>query len=177
MSTEIVPIEDYQLTRRADTTALATELADFIKAKGLSSNIQGKEFVNVEGWQYAGSRLGIVPIVRDTKDLTCEEGGKTVIRFEARVELLDLRSGQIIGAGEAECDNTESGKKFYARYAIKSMAQTRAVGKAYRNCLAWIIRAAGYNPCSAPLPYPLEKEAGPSRDGRQLFMVKACLRR
>ena len=30
-----------------------------------------------------------------------------------------------------------------------SMAQTRAIGKAYRNCLAWIIRAAGYEPTPA----------------------------
>jgi hypothetical protein len=29
------------------------------------------------------------------------------------------------------------------------MAQTRAIGKAYRNCLAWIIRAAGYEPTPA----------------------------
>jgi hypothetical protein len=146
MSTDIIPIDCYQLSRTADTTALAVELAGFIKDNGLSTNIQNKEFVQVEGWQYAGSRLGIVPITRWTKDLTCEEGGKIIIRFEVRVELFDLRSQQVIGAGEAECDNTESGKKFYARYAIKSMAQTRAVGKAYRNCLAWIIKAAGYNP-------------------------------
>lgn len=147
-STELatVNIDGYQLSRTADTTALATELASFIKEMKLSTNVQGKEFVNVEGWQYAGSRLGIVPIVRETKDLSFSEDGKQIIRFEARVELLDLRSQQVIGAGEAECDNTESGKKFYARYAIKSMAQTRAVGKAYRNCLAWIIKAAGYNP-------------------------------
>lgn len=30
-----------------------------------------------------------------------------------------------------------------------SMAQTRAIGKAYRNILAWIIRAAGYEPTPA----------------------------
>jgi hypothetical protein len=29
------------------------------------------------------------------------------------------------------------------------MAQTRAIGKAYRNILAWIIRAAGYEPTPA----------------------------
>jgi hypothetical protein len=41
-----------------------------------------------------------------------------------------------------------------------SMAQTRAVGKAYRNILAWIIRAAGYEPTPAEeMDYDTNKAA------------------
>ena len=58
-----------------------------------------------------------------------------------------------MGAGFAVCSNKESGKKFYQEFAIMSMAQTRAIGKAYRNCLAWIIRAAGYEPTPAEEMY------------------------
>lgn len=142
---EIIQIESYDLANADDGAKLATVLADYIKKNNLSTKVQGKDFVNVEGWQYAGSRLGIVPRVVWTKDLSTD----AVIRFECRVELYDLNRREVIGSGEAECDSTESGKKFYARYAIKSMAQTRAVGKAFRNMLAWIIKAAGYNPTPA----------------------------
>jgi len=71
------------------------------------------------------------------------------LKYQAKVTLYDLRHGTTVGAGFAICSNKESGKKFYQEFAIASMAQTRAIGKAYRNILAWIIRAAGYEPTPA----------------------------
>jgi hypothetical protein len=71
------------------------------------------------------------------------------IKYQAKVTLFDMRSQHTVGAGFAICSNKESGKKFYQEFAIASMAQTRAIGKAYRNILAWIIRAAGYEPTPA----------------------------
>jgi hypothetical protein len=58
-----VKVESYDISRSDETLDLAKDLAKFIKDNKLTTNVQGKEFVNVEGWQYAGSRLGIVPIV------------------------------------------------------------------------------------------------------------------
>lgn len=135
----------YDIARADETLALATDLAKFIRENKLTHNVQGKEYVNVEGWQYAGSRLGIVPIVEQVIDMSHD----AEIKYNARVTLFDLRSQQTVGAGFAVCSNKENGKKFYAEYAIASMAQTRAIGKAYRNILAWIIRAAGYEPTPA----------------------------
>ncbi|GAA3994986.1 hypothetical protein GCM10022408_01690 [Hymenobacter fastidiosus] len=138
-------VESYDISRSDETLHLATDLAKFIKDNKLTTNVQGKEFVNVEGWQYAGSRLGIVPIVDHVINVSTE----TEIKYQAKVTLFDLRSGHIVGAGFAICSNKEQGKKFYQEFAIMSMAQTRAIGKAYRNILAWIIRAAGYEPTPA----------------------------
>jgi hypothetical protein len=73
----------------------------------------------------------------------------TELKYQAKVNLLNLRTEQVVGAGFAICSNKEQGKKFYQEFAIASMAQTRAIGKAYRNILAWIIRAAGYEPTPA----------------------------
>ncbi|HEX8349632.1 MAG TPA: hypothetical protein VF598_06710 [Hymenobacter sp.] len=138
-------VESYDISRSDETLHLATDLAKFIKDNKLSTTVQGKEFVNVEGWQYAGSRLGIVPIVDHVINVSTE----TELKYQAKVTLFDLRSGHTVGAGFAVCSNKESGKKFYQEFAIMSMAQTRAIGKAYRNILAWIIRAAGYEPTPA----------------------------
>lgn len=138
-------VESYDISRSDETLHLATDLAKFIKDNKLSTTVQGKEFVNVEGWQYAGSRLGIVPIVDHVINVSTE----TELKYQAKVTLFDLRSGHTVGAGFAVCSNKEAGKKFYQEFAIMSMAQTRAIGKAYRNILAWIIRAAGYEPTPA----------------------------
>ncbi|MGV3504155.1 MAG: hypothetical protein ACO1O1_10630 [Adhaeribacter sp.] len=138
-------IESYDIAKSDETLHLAVDLAKFIKENKLYQNIQGKEFVNVEGWQYAGSRLGILPIVEELTNMSTD----TELKFQAKVNLFNLRTEQIVGAGFAICSNKEQGKKFYQEFAIASMAQTRAIGKAYRNALAWIIRAAGYEPTPA----------------------------
>ena len=143
--TKKVKIESYDISRSDETLDLAKDLAKFIKDNKLTTNVQGKEFVNVEGWQYAGSRLGIVPIVEHVINVSNEQE----LKYQAKVTLWDMRHQTTVGAGFAVCSNKESGKKFYQEFAIMSMAQTRAIGKAYRNCLAWIIRAAGYEPTPA----------------------------
>jgi hypothetical protein len=138
-------VESYDISRSDETLQLATDVARFIKENKLFMNMQGKEYVNVEGWQYAGSRLGILPIVEELTNLS--DGQE--VKYQARVRLLNLRNEQIIGSGFAICSNKEPGKKFFQEFAIASMAQTRAIGKAYRNILAWLIRAAGYDPTPA----------------------------
>jgi hypothetical protein len=138
-------VESYDISRSDETLHLATDLAKFIKENKLTTTVQGKEFVNVEGWQYAGSRLGIVPIVDHVINVSNDQE----LKYQAKVTLFDMRSGHTVGAGFAICSSKEQGKKFYQEFAIMSMAQTRAIGKAYRNILAWIIRAAGYEPTPA----------------------------
>ncbi len=135
-------VESYDISKSDETLRLATDLAKFIRENKLFLTIQGKEYVNVEGWQYAGSRLGILPVVEELTNLSDEHE----VKYQARVTLLNLRTEQVVGSGFAICSNKENGKKYYQEFAIASMAQTRAIGKAYRNILAWVIRAAGYEP-------------------------------
>ena len=154
--TKKAKVESFDIARSDETLDLAKDLAKFIKDNKLSTTVQGKEFVNVEGWQYAGSRLGIVPIVEHVINV----GSPEELKYQAKVTLFDIRHGVTVGAGFAVCSNKESGKKFYQEFAIMSMAQTRAVGKAYRNILAWIIRAAGYEPTPAEeMDYDTNKAA------------------
>ena len=139
-------IESYDIANSNETLHLAQDLAKFIKENRLFHNIQGKAYVNVEGWQYAGARLGILPIIEELCRIESENGE---LKYQAEVKLLNLRNQQVVGSGFAICSNKEFGKKSYQEFAIASMAQTRAIGKAYRNILAWIIRAAGYEPTPA----------------------------
>jgi len=135
----------YKLDNPKSLEDLAAELATYIKDKKLSKQIRNEQYVYVEGWQYAGGRLGIVPIIRETKNLTI---GST-FKYWAKCELLDMHSGTIVGCGEAICSKQESKKKTFDEYAILSMAQTRSIGKAYRNLLGWLMKSAGFT--STPL--------------------------
>ena len=144
-------IESYDIANSYETMHLAQDLARFIKENKLFHHIQGKAYVNVEGWQYAGARLGILPVIEELNRIPTEDAE---VKYQAQVKLYNLKSQveghpQIVGSGFAICSNRENGKRNYQEFAIASMAQTRAIGKAYRNILAWIIRAAGYEPTPA----------------------------
>ncbi|WKN43090.1 hypothetical protein [Tunicatimonas pelagia] len=139
-------IDSYDIANSYETMHLAQDLARFIKENKLFHHIQGKAYVNVEGWQYAGSRLGILPVIDDLVNISLDN---SETKYQAKVRLLNLKTQQTVGSGFAICSNRENGKRNYQEFAIASMAQTRAIGKAYRNILAWIIRAAGYEPTPA----------------------------
>jgi hypothetical protein len=146
MDNQITNQPRFDLINSDSMLNLSKDLAKLIKEKGLSSNIQGKQFVNVEGWQFAGASLGLMPIITETTDLTRRgtEPGQVEIKYMAKCEVRNINTGQLVATGIAICSNFEHSKKRFDEYAILSMAQTRAIGKAYRNLLAWLMKAAGF---------------------------------
>jgi hypothetical protein len=62
----------------------------------------------------------------------------------ATCEVRNINTGLVVATGIALCSNGEKTKRYFDEYAILSMAQTRAIGKAYRNLLAWLMKAAGF---------------------------------
>jgi hypothetical protein len=116
-------------------TQVATALSSVLKKQGLTKRISGKDYVQVEGWTLCGSMLGVFPVVEWTRPV---EGG-----WEARVEAR-TRDGATVGAAEAECLRSEKRWKDADDYAVRSMAQTRAISKALRAPLGFIVALAGY---------------------------------
>lgn len=121
-------------------TEFAGQLKDLIVNNKLCTPLKGKNYVNVEGWQIAGAFLGIEPSVEKVENIS---DGNT-IRYRAEVSLTDTKTGRKCGYGVAICTNKEPGKEKFAEYAVASMAQTRAVGKAFRVKLGWLLKLAGY---------------------------------
>lgn len=134
---------------------IATHLADMIKQQKLSVQINGKEFVTAEGWTTMGAMLGVFPNVEWTKKL---ETGADETAWEARVTITD-KNGRAVGSGEAMCSSKElmlGRPRWKDEYAIRSMAQTRAISKAYRLPFSWIMKLAGYEVTPAEEMPPLE---------------------
>ena len=150
----------YELINKDSMLQLSNELSKLIREKGLSSNIQGKQFVNVEGWQFAGASLGLMPIITETKDLSNENS----IKYMATCEVRNINTGAVVATGIALCSNSEKTKRYFDEYAILSMAQTRAIGKAYRNLLAWLMKAAGFEATPAEeMDFANEEPKKPSK--------------
>jgi hypothetical protein len=160
----------------ARATAISDELARVIHDKRLYARIGGKEHVLVEGWALLGSMLGLFPYTVWTRPLP--DG------WEARVEARTL-TGHPIAAAEAECLRSERKWARADDYAVRSMAQTRAVSKALRQPLGFVMLLAGFDATPGeeipPEDEPGEKngpippEIRPSPD--QLERIKELLAR
>src|SRR5688572_2857689 len=85
----------------------ANELKRFIVAQKLYSDVKGKNFVNVEGWQFAGAAMGIYPIVEKLEDVSVQ--GE--VKYRAEVKLVQMETDKIVGYGVAICSSKESSKK------------------------------------------------------------------
>lgn len=131
--------EQIELVSPSQILDFATNLKDMIVKNKLFTNIRGKNYVNVEGWQIAGAFTGTFPIVESVDNLS--EGN--TYKYRAEVSLRD-KDGNKVGYGVAICTNKEAGKTNFDEYAVASMAQTRAVGKAFRMKIGWLLKVAGY---------------------------------
>lgn len=154
-------MENLSLTKPEQALQVASTLQAFVIERKLTANIQGKNYPLVEAWQFAGSQLGLIPVVKEVRNLSTD----SEIKYEAFVEVLRLQDGLVMSRGYAVCSNKENSKRRFDEYAIASMAQTRAVGKAYRNILAFLMKAAGFEATPAEEMDFIKDEVGDeSRD-------------
>lgn len=127
----------FEIDKPLQMVKMATILKNHIVRYELYATIVGKNYVMVEGWQFAGGLLGLFPRVVEVKELA---KGK----WFAHVEIINKKTGESVASGFALCSKEEAKKKSFDEYAILSMAQTRAIGKAYRNLIGWTMKLAGY---------------------------------
>lgn len=127
-------------------TYWAKSLMDIVEKCGMSKNLGGKKYLEVEGWlmisEFAHVKA-VVEWVREWKDTD-----ESILKgYEARVQLFN-DAGEIVGAGESSCgldafpcrgkQGTEKDK------AAKSAAQTWATSRALRNKFSYVAKMAGY---------------------------------
>jgi hypothetical protein len=120
---------------------MATLLSDMIRKRGLISKISGREYVQCEGWTCLAAMMGVTP--HEITNLENDDGSYTAT--------IELRStdGRTISRASAECGRDEQRWMEMPPYARRSMAQTRATGKACRLAFSWIMVMAGYAPTPA----------------------------
>lgn len=116
-------------------TRMADALMNVVKQKRLAKRIGPRDYLLVEAWTCLGSLVGVYARTAWSKPL--EDG------WEAKVDVV-TRDGMVIGGAEAECLRSEKNWKNRDDYALRSMAQTRAMGKALRMTLGFIAVLAGF---------------------------------
>jgi len=140
-------------TKMAQSIAVANVARKVISDKHLFCKINDNQYVYVKGWKLIANLAGLVPTIdvdktkieRETEYY--EKNGKQVAvkRFSvtAVAYLLD-RHGVKHGTAIGLCNNREGNWAGREESAIVGMAQTRAIGRACKNALDWLVSMAGY---------------------------------
>lgn len=139
MTKEVSVFKTYSLDKPSEMIAMANVLKQHIIKQNLYTTIKGRNYVQVEGWAFAGFLTGLTAIIEEVKDLSTDKE----IKWSAMAKI--YAGDKVVSTGYAICSNKETIKKTFDEYAILSMCQTRCLGKAYRNKLGWVIKLAGYD--------------------------------
>ena len=107
------------------------------------SNIQGRLYPKVEWWTTVGMSLGLFPVEESSVRLDREDE----LIYEAVAEV--HWHGEVVTRASAICSSSEDNWHGSPEYAIKSMAMTRATGKAYRIGLSALAVMANLEPTPA----------------------------
>lgn len=123
----------------------AVALKQVLDGKKKKVRFNGEQYLEFEDWQTVGKFYGVTVRVVSTSPVEIGD----ITGFEARAEVIDTHTGQIVSSAEAMCLNDEVNWKKKPLFQLRSMAQTRASAKALRNVLAWVVVLAGYKPTPA----------------------------
>ena len=134
---------DYSFDDKIEVaTKVAASLKNVIQSQDLAVKIGPSEYVTAEGWEVLGTMLGCTPYVESVEEIPVDHKHKFM--YKATVS---IRQGDTIlsrASAMAERNNMQKD-----RPSVYSMAQTRALGKAYRMALSWIVKMADYEPTPA----------------------------
>ena len=123
---------DYSFDDKIEVaTKVAASLKNVIQSQDLAVKIGPSEYVTAEGWEVLGTMLGCTPYVESVEEIPTDHKHKFM--YKATVS---IRQGDTIlsrASAMAERNNMQKD-----RPSVYSMAQTRALGKAYRMALSWI---------------------------------------
>lgn len=170
----------YDLANPPEVLKMATTLKDYVVRQKLYTSIKGKNYAHVDGWQFAGFLGGLHARVENVENLSNPKETK----WKSTVNV--YQGEKLLGTGIALCSSLETSKKQFDEYAILSMAQTRAIGKAYRNSIGWIMKLAGYEAtpseemrkvhetASEPVIDYSDNGKVPGPDGKPTYICSVC---
>ncbi len=108
-----------------------------------------KSYVPIEGWQYAASLMGLSAKVTEVYAVPEKNG------WMAKAEVVN-QTGVIVCSGFGFVGRDEEKWAKSTESDLESFSQTKAVSRALRNCISYLIKAAGYSTTPAEEMYGLK---------------------
>lgn len=116
--------------------SLKKNFRNLLITNGEIIEIADNEYVRFEGWSTVALAMGIMP---EVVELIKSENS-----YQAKAVAKLVKTGAVLGAGYGICSRDENNWKDRPEFAIASMAQTRACGKALKTILSGVIQHMGF---------------------------------
>jgi hypothetical protein len=108
--------------------------------------LDGKKYPYAPVWQFCAACFGVTAMVTQTEELLTDD--RKEMGYLATAHAIDAR-GRVISGAEATCMFGEPEWQNSQSFAVRSMAQTRAVSKVLSNLYRWVMVLAGFAPTPA----------------------------
>lgn len=128
----------------AKAVEVASILAPALKDRNLTTRIQGKEYVLVEGWTLLAQMMGHTVGTTGTEPVEIDGAHG----FMSHAVVKDPY-GNVVGSADGICLRSEKSWARRDAYALAAMAQTRAMSRALRQRFGYVVALAGYEATSA----------------------------
>lgn len=115
-------------------------LKEILMGKDKPVMFKGEQYLEFEDWATIAKFYGLACRTLEPEEVVIND----VVGAEARAEIIDIKSGQIVGGASAWCLRDEENWRNKPWFQLGSMAQTRAGSKALRNLLSWVVVLAGF---------------------------------
>jgi len=129
MSTELATVETSAVASHRAATNAAGLCRDLVVKTAMK--IQGRRYVQVEGWQAIANAFGCIASARDVERV---EGG-----YRATGQVIRVADGKVLAEAEGFVGDDESTWAKRPVFARRAMAQTRAMSRACRSAFAFVV--------------------------------------
>ena len=140
-----------------DAQKKADMLYSVVEKQHLYQEIKGKKYLQLEAWQTLGKFCNVTGEIEwvkpvemwDARGFEARAVIKTIALEKDEEGTIIVKVGDTIAAAESMTMTDEENWADKPMFQLKSMSQTRALSKAYRSCLSFIVALAGYQPTPA----------------------------
>lgn len=165
-------------TEVVDVNVLVEQMKPYMGGSFVQE-IHGKVYPKVEWWNQLGAFIGVKPVVESDKRLDVSGARHSrdgEITYESAIQLRSIDGKNILyGRGLSMCSSQEKMWHNTDEFAIRSMSQTRATGKAYRLGYSNIALACGIEATPAEEMMGIEKPFTKSEPSRYTSTTKPKL--
>lgn len=157
MPTEVSPAEFKQAVETARAKAvILTDIIEDAKDKNgkhlYKSRIGSAWHIHVEAWQTLATAYGLTASTLTSENHTTVEYLKdedgNILGATASAIVIN-KYGMVVGGASSICTLAEANKEKMTPSQLAGLAQTRAISRALRQILSWVVVLAGYDPTPA----------------------------
>lgn len=149
---------------------VSTAIASVLKPGNGYIEMRGRKHVEAAGWQTIAAMTGHTCEIewsRPIEGMDHESGFKT---WESRAVVRD-QSGRVVAAGESMASPAEKAPWGRADFSIRSMSQTRAMGRALSARMRYVVQLAGFQGAPAEEMGDVEREQEKIKAARARYAI------